>query len=91
MIGTVGVVLGSALGAAASMMVPGFVTWLEQLMGIRFLNTDVYPVSFLPVEILARDILLVGAVAFCMCVLAAIYPARRAARLAPAMILNQDR
>jgi ABC-type lipoprotein release transport system permease subunit len=26
-----------------------------------------------------------------MCVVAAIYPATRAARLAPAMILNQDR
>lgn len=91
MIGTVGVVVGSALGATASMLVPGFVSWLEQLMGVRFLNTDVYPVSFLPVEILAGDILMVGSVAFFMCVLAAIYPARRAAKLAPALILNQDR
>jgi len=64
--------------------------WLEQLLGMRFLNTDVYPVSFLPVDLLARDVLLVGAIAFVMCVLAAIYPARRAAALAPALILNQD-
>jgi lipoprotein-releasing system permease protein len=51
----------------------------------------VYPVSFLPVDLLWRDILVVGGVAFAMCVVAAIYPALRASRLAPALILNQDR
>lgn len=91
MIGLVGVVLGSVLGALGSLAVPGLVSWLEQLLGIRFLNTDVYPVSFLPVDLLARDVLTVGAVALLMCVTAAIYPARRAARMAPALILNQDR
>jgi len=91
MIGLVGVLLGSLLGAAGSLAVPGFVGWLEQLMGMRFLNTDVYPVSFLPVDLLARDVMMVGGIAFTMCVVAAIYPARRASRLAPALILNQDR
>lgn len=91
MIGVVGAVLGSVCGALLSKLVPTLVSGLESILGIRFLNTDVYPVSFLPVEILARDIALVSAVAFAMCVLAAIYPARRASRLAPAMILNQDR
>jgi lipoprotein-releasing system permease protein len=91
MIGLVGVLVGSALGALGSLAVPGLVGWLEQLLGMRFLNTDVYPVSFLPVDLLARDVLLVGGIAFAMCVLAAVYPARRAAALAPALILNQDR
>jgi lipoprotein-releasing system permease protein len=91
MIGLVGVLLGSVLGALGSLAVPGFVSWLEQLLGLRFLNTDVYPVSFLPVDLLASDLLTVGAVALLMCVTAAIYPARRAAKMAPALILNQDR
>ena len=91
MIGVVGVLIGSALGALGSLVVPDLVSWLEQLLGIQFLDTDVYPVSFLPVDLLARDVLIVGAVAFTMCVIAAIYPARRAAALAPALILNQDR
>lgn len=90
MIGLVGVLLGGLLGALGSMAVPRLVGWLEDLLGMRFLNTDVYPVSFLPVDLLARDVLLVGAIAFLMCVAAAIYPARRAAALAPALILNQD-
>jgi lipoprotein-releasing system permease protein len=67
------------------------VSALERLLDMNFLNTDVYPVSFLPVDLLWRDILVVGGVALAMCVVAAIYPAVRAARLAPAMILNQDR
>ena len=91
MIGAVGVVLGSAVGALGSLAVPGFVSALERMLNIHFLNTDVYPVSFLPSDLLARDVLLVGGIAFVMCVVAAIYPALRAARLAPAMILNQDR
>jgi lipoprotein-releasing system permease protein len=91
MIGLVGVVLGSVVGALGSLAVPGLVSALERLLGMRFLNTDVYPVSFLPVDLLARDVLTVGGIALSMCVIAAIYPARRAARMAPAMILNQDR
>jgi lipoprotein-releasing system permease protein len=91
MIGLVGVILGSACGALGSELVPGLVAQLESWLDMRFLNTDVYPVSFLPVDVLAGDILTVGAVAFVMCVLAAIYPALRAAALAPALVLNQDR
>jgi lipoprotein-releasing system permease protein len=90
MIGVVGVALGSLLGALGSMAVPGLVRWLERLLHMRFLNTDVYPVSFLPVDLLARDVLMVGGIAFTMCVVAAIYPARRAAALAPARVLNQE-
>lgn len=91
MIGLVGVAIGSVAGALGSLVVPDLVGWLERLLDMRFLNTDVYPVSFLPVDLLARDVLLVGGVALGMCVIAAIYPARRAARLAPALVLNQDR
>jgi lipoprotein-releasing system permease protein len=91
MIGLVGVTLGAALGALGSQLVPDLVSGLERLLNMNFLNTDVYPVSFLPVDLLWRDVLIVGAVAFAMCVVAAIYPALRAARLAPAVILNQDR
>lgn len=91
MIGVVGVGLGALLGALGSMVVPQLVAKLEEILDINFLNTDVYPVSFLPVDLLLSDILVVGGVAFGMCVVAAFYPALRASRLAPAMILNQDR
>lgn len=91
MIGMVGVAVGSALGALGSQLVPDLVVFLERILNMRFLNTDVYPVSFLPVDLLLRDVLVVGGVAFAMCVLAALYPALRAAQVAPAAVLNQDR
>jgi lipoprotein-releasing system permease protein len=91
MIGLVGVAIGSVVGALGSLAVPGLVGWLERALDMRFLDTDVYPVSFLPVDVLASDVLTVGGVALGMCVIAAIYPARRASALAPALVLNQDR
>jgi lipoprotein-releasing system permease protein len=91
MIGLVGVLLGGALGALGSQLVPGLVAGIERMLDIRFLNTDVYPVSFVPVDLLLRDIVVVGGVALLMCLVAAVYPARRAAKLAPAIVLNQDR
>jgi lipoprotein-releasing system permease protein len=90
MIGCVGVVVGSAAGLVGSLLVPDLVSALEQLLNIRFLNTDVYPVSFLPVDILPGDILFVGGTALLMCIFAAIYPALQAARLAPAVVLHQE-
>lgn len=90
MIGCVGVAIGSVLGLLGSLVITDLVGMLERVLDIHFLNTDVYPVSFLPVEILAQDILFVGGTAFAMCILAAIYPALRASRLAPASVLNQE-
>ncbi len=90
MIGSVGVVLGSALGLGGSLFVTDFVGALEGLLNVSFLNTDVYPVSFLPVDILLEDVLFVGATAFVMCVLAALYPALRASKLAPASVLQHE-
>ncbi len=91
MIGLVGVLAGSLCGAVLSQLVPPLVSQLERLTGFRFLNTDVYPVSFLPVDLQLRDLLVVGGVALLMCLLAAIYPALRASRLAPAAVLSEDR
>ncbi len=91
MIGLVGVALGSLCGIALSAAIPGLVGWLEQVLQIQFLSTDVYPVAFVPVEVLPSDVAMVGAVSLGMCVLAAIYPARRATRLSPALVLHDDR
>jgi len=90
LIGLVGVALGSALGVIGSLAVPDLVMTLEDVLNIKFLNTDVYPVSFLPVDIIGRDVLMVSTVAFIMCIFAALYPALRAARLEPATVLHQD-
>jgi lipoprotein-releasing system permease protein len=78
------------LGLVGSLLIGDLVAGLEHLLNFNFLNTDVYPVSFLPVDILGRDLVIVGGVAFTMCVLAAVYPALRAAKLQAARVLHQD-
>ncbi len=90
LIGLVGVVLGCLFGVALSLAVPHVVNGLELLLNYRFLSTDVYPVSFLPVDVRLADVALIGAVSFLMCLAAAVYPALRAARLAPALVLHEQ-
>lgn len=90
LIGLVGVVIGSLLGMALSLSLPSAVAWFEQLFDMRLLSTDVYPVSFLPSQLKMTNVMLISGIAWLMCVLSALYPARRAARLAPAIILHQE-
>lgn len=89
-IGLMGSLLGCALGVALCAALPTIVAGLEQGLQFQFLSTDVYPVSFIPVDLRAADVLLIAVVAIVMCVLAALYPALRAARLQPATVLHQD-
>lgn len=90
LIGLLGSVLGCALGILLSRSLPALVARLEAALGRPFLNTDVYPISFIPVDLRAADALLIGAVAVGMCLLAALYPALRAARVQPARVLHQE-
>jgi lipoprotein-releasing system permease protein len=89
-IGVIGAGLGCALGALLAGFLPSAVAAVEAALNFQFLATDVYPVSFVPVDLRARDALLIAAIAIAMCVLAALYPALRAARLAPASVLHAD-
>lgn len=89
-IGVLGASLGCALGALLCAALPDLVAALENALGFRFLSTDVYPVSFIPVDLRLGDVALLAGTAVFMCILAALYPALRAARLAPASVLHQD-
>ena len=91
LIGIIGATVGCALGAGISMALPQLIAVLEQALGFRFLSTDVYPVSFIPVDLRATDALIIAATAIGMCVVAAVYPALRASRLEPAQVLRQER
>ena len=90
-IGIAGAGIGLSLGALISNFLPSLVSAVEKALGFQFLNTDVYPVSFIPVDLRTEDVLLIALVAVFACVLAALYPALRAARLAPAKVLQSVR
>lgn len=74
MVGVIGLVGGLCIGLVA--------VWLQQTYGLFMkLDVSVYIISSLPVELRASDVLLVSVTALLLSFTAAIYPARRAARL----------
>lgn len=90
LIGVAGALLGGLLGGLLSVAVPWAVNAVERLLDARLLATDVYPVSFIPVDLRAGDFALVALAALLLCLAAALYPAARAARLAPADVLQRE-
>jgi lipoprotein-releasing system permease protein len=89
-IGLVGALLGVALGLALAFNIDVVVPWLEQTFGFQIMPGDVYYVTALPSEVQWLDVVSVPLAAFALAVLATIYPARRAAAIAPASALRYD-
>lgn len=85
-----GTVAGCLLGLLLSEVVTDLVAMLESLLGIQFLQSDVYPVDYLPADVRWQDVLSVAATAFCLSVLATLYPSWRAARVEPAEALRYE-
>lgn len=89
-IGLAGTLIGTTLGLALALNVDVIVPWLEQLFGFRIFPGDVYYVTEVPSEVHTADVVLIPIVAFALTVLATLYPARRAARIAPAEALRYE-
>lgn len=89
-IGIIGTLVGVALGLVLAYWVTDIVSWLEQLFGIQFLKSDVYPTSFLPSDIRALDVIVVACISFILSFFATVYPAWRASRVKPAEALRFD-
>ena len=89
-IGLVGALLGVGLGLALAYNIDVVVPWLEMTFGFQIMPGDVYYVTALPSEVQLFDVIAVPVAAFALAVLATLYPARRAAAIAPAMALRYD-
>lgn len=90
LIGLVGTLIGCLIGLGISLVISDAVMWFEQAFSIQFLNSDVYPISYLPSDIRFADVFRVALVAMLMSCLATIYPAWRAARVEPAKVLRYE-
>lgn len=82
LIGLIGAVGGSAAGLA--------LCWALRRYEFVELPPDVFYVSTLPVEMSAPSFLGVSVVALAICVAASVYPASRAARLAPVDVIRHE-
>ena len=90
LIGLIGVSIGVVLGVGLSMALSDGVAWLESLLGIRFLQTEVYPIDHLPSEIHGMDIAVVAGVALLLSVMASLFPAWLARHIEPASVLRYE-
>jgi lipoprotein-releasing system permease protein len=89
-IGAIGTVAGLALGLLLAFNVETIVPWLEATFNFQIMPADVYYVTEIPSEIQWRDVGMVAVLALAVAALATIYPARRAAAIAPAEALRYE-
>jgi len=89
-IGLTGTLIGTGLGVLAALNVSDFVAWVEQVMGIQFLDSNVYFISYLPSELRWDDVAVITGSAFVMSFLSTLYPAWRASRIQPAEALRYE-
>ncbi|WP_375738447.1 lipoprotein-releasing ABC transporter permease subunit [Pseudomonas boanensis] len=89
-IGVVGTLIGGLLGILAALKVSDAIGWLERLLGLRFLNADVYFIDYLPSQLMVEDVVLVCSAALILSFLATLYPAWRASRTQPAEALRYE-
>ena len=79
-IGIVGTVIGCGLGA--------FICWVADTYHLIRLEGGVYYLNYLPFRMMPLDLTLVAVSSILICFLATLYPAKRAARLDPAVALR---
>ncbi len=90
MIGWAGTALGVAGGLALALNVERIVPYLERTFRFQVLDADVYYVTRIPSLVEPGDVALIAAAAFALTLLAAAWPARRAARVQPAEALRYE-
>jgi lipoprotein-releasing system permease protein len=89
-IGWIGAAAGVAVGVALARNVGAIAPRLERLFGFQFMPADVYYLTALPSELHWADVIGVGVVALAMTAVATLYPASRAAAVAPAEVLRYE-
>jgi len=89
-IGLFGTFIGVSLGVPVALNVFEIVGWLEQLFHTDFLPADVYYVSDIVADVRFGDVVTYAVSAFCITILATIYPAWRASRTLPAEALRYE-
>ena len=89
-IGSAGVLLGVLLGIGLASVATPTVQWVEQLIGYQFLQSSIYPVSSLPVDIRAGDVGNIAGVSLLFAFISTLFPAWRASRVLPAEALRYE-
>jgi lipoprotein-releasing system permease protein len=86
--GAIGVILGVFGGCFLALNIGNLLIWLENELGFRVFDADLYFITRLPSQLQWLDVLLVAGLAMVLSLLATWYPALRAGRVHPAEALR---
>jgi lipoprotein-releasing system permease protein len=89
-IGILGASLGVLLGLGLSQIAEPMLQGIEALFDLQFLQSDVYPLTYLPTQVLLPDVFRVWLTAVGLCFVATLYPAYRASQINPAEVLRYE-
>ena len=86
----VGISAGALIGVVIALNIAAIANTIEGLLGVKLFDPAVYFISELPAELLWSDVLVVVLASLALSLLATLYPAWRAARIAPAEVLRYE-
>ena len=86
----VGIMAGSLLGVLLALNIAKITAFIEQTLGVKLFDPAVYFISELPAQLQWSDVWVVAGASFVLSLLATVYPAWRAARIAPAEVLRYE-
>lgn len=90
LIAIVGIAGGLLIGVGACYLIADIVSLLQTLLGIEFLDTSIYPINYMPVDLRGGDIFSICLSAFVLTLLAALFPALKASKTVPAKTLRYE-
>lgn len=88
LLGALGIAVGAAAGTAIALSLPAVYDAITGALELDLMNQ--YFVSYLPVEVRPGDLTGIVVTALALCVLSTLYPAWRAARVAPSQVLAHE-
>lgn len=86
----VGISIGAALGTALGLNISRVTAFLENTFGVKLFDPSVYFISELPSDLQWPDVGGVVLASLLLSLLATLYPAWRATRIAPAEVLRYE-
>ena len=86
----VGIGFGALVGVLLAVNISSITVFVENLLGVKLFDPSVYFISELPSVLMWSDVLAVILASLVLSLLATLYPAWRAARVAPAEVLRYE-